>query len=308
MPNLQPPVTHVELALAYRERILEHVPEGSAFEPLMALYLTDGTSADEVRRAAAAEHILAFKLYPAGATTNSSAGVHGIEALYPVFEIMERENIVLSIHGEVTDHDCDIFDRERVFIDRHLTEIVNRFPSLRVVLEHITTADAVEFVRASRAHVAATITAHHLVLNRNDMLVGGIRPHHYCLPVPKRERHRGSLVEAAGSGEPRFFFGSDSAPHGRERKEAACGCAGVYTAHALIETCATAFAHHGALDRLGDFCSGFGADFYGLPRNTETVLLTEELWTVPDDYPFEDDRLVPFKAGQEMAWRVREQQ
>ncbi|MBI1195681.1 MAG: dihydroorotase [Gammaproteobacteria bacterium] len=306
MPNLQPPVTRVELALAYRDRILRHVPDGSAFTPLMTLYLTDDTPADEVRRAADSEHVMAFKLYPAGATTNSAAGIHGIEALYPIFEVMEREGVVLSIHGEVTDRDCDIFDRERVFIDRHLEEIVKRFPSLRVVLEHITTADAVEFVRAASHHVAATITAHHLVLNRNDMLVGGIRPHHYCLPVPKRERHREALVEAACSGEPRFFFGSDSAPHGRSRKEAACGCAGVYTAHALVEICATAFAHRGALKRLNDFCSGFGADFYGLPRTTETVTLVEEPWTVPEDFPFTGDRLVPFHAGQEMAWRVHD--
>lgn len=306
MPNLQPPVTRVEQALAYRDRILQHVPSDSAFAPLMTLYLTDDTAADEVRRAAASEHIMAFKLYPAGATTNSAAGIRGIEALYPIFETMEREGVVLSIHGEVTDRDCDIFDRERVFIDRHLTEIVKQFPGLRVVLEHITTADAVEFVRAASRHVAATITAHHLVLNRNDMLVGGIRPHHYCLPVPKRERHREALVEAACSGEPSFFFGSDSAPHGRSRKEAACGCAGVYTAHALIEICATAFAHRGALERLNDFCAGFGADFYDQPRNTETVTLVEEPWTVPVDYPFNEEVLVPFYAGREMAWRVRD--
>ena len=305
MPNLHPPVTHVELALAYRERIIAHVPEGSPFKPLMTLYLTDDTTTDEVRRAAACEHIMAFKLYPAGATTNSSAGIRGIEALYPIFEIMEQEDVVLSIHGEVTDSDCDIFDRERVFIERHLAAIIKRFPRLRVVLEHITTADAAEFIRTASPRVAATITAHHLLLNRNDMLAGGIRPHNYCLPVPKRERHRAALMEAACSGDPHFFFGSDSAPHARHRKEAACGCAGVYTAHALSEACAEAFDHCDTLDRLGDFCGGFGADFYGLPRHTETITLREDSWTIPADYTFEDDRLVPFRAGREMTWCVQ---
>jgi len=305
MPNLQRPVTHVDLALAYRERIVAQIPEGSTFTPFMTLYLTDGTSPDEVRRAAACEHILAFKLYPAGATTHSSAGIRGIEALYPVFEVMEREDVVLCIHGEVTDPDSDIFDRERIFIERHLSSIIERFPRLRVVLEHITTADAAEFIRASSPKVAATITAHHLLLNRNDMLVGGIRPHNYCLPVPKRERHRAALVAAACSGDPHYFFGSDSAPHARHRKEAACGCAGVYTAHALVEACAEAFDHRGALDCLGDFCGGFGADFYGLPRHTETITLREEKWAVPADYPFEDDRLIPFMAEREMTWRAQ---
>ncbi len=304
MPNLVPPVTSTAQAEAYRQRILKHVPAGYAFEPLPALYLTDSTTKAEIARAAASGFIPAAKLYPAGATTHSSAGVTDLEGLYPVLEAMAERHMLLLIHGEVTDESVDIFDREAVFIERHLAPLVRRLPGLRIVLEHITTAEAVDFVADAPPTVAATITPHHLLLNRNALLAGGIRPHHYCLPVLKRERHRQALLRAATSGNPRFFAGTDSAPHERQRKETACGCAGIYSAHAAIELYAEAFAAAGALERLEAFCSFHGADFYGLPRNEETITLMKQAWQVPESYPFAEGGLVPLRAGEEIAWRV----
>ena len=285
MPNLKPPVTTVAQALSYREEILQAVPAGLNFTPLMTLYLTGSTSADEIRKAAESTYVHAFKLYPAGATTNSDAGVADIEAVYPLFEAMEKYDLPLLIHGEVTDENCDIFDRERVFIDTALSAIVQHFPALRVVVEHVTTAEAVQFVQSSGAHIAATITPQHLLYNRNALLAGGIRPHHYCLPILKRERHRQALVKAATSGNPKFFLGTDSAPHLTALKEAACGCAGCYSAHAALELYAEVFENAGKLDKLEGFASFFGPDFYHLPRNTGTVTLvkmalasTSSLW------------------------------
>jgi dihydroorotase len=305
MPNLTPPVTTVAAAAAYRERILDAM-DGleRRFEPLMTLYLTDTTSADEIRRAADSDFVHAVKLYPAGATTNSDAGVAELEGLYPTLEAMQEVDLPLLIHGEVTDHAVDIFDREKVFIDRHLAPIVARFPGLRVVLEHITTADAVDFVSTAPGNVAATITAHHLLLNRNDMLVGGIRPHYYCLPVLKRNTHQAALLRAATSGSPRFFLGTDSAPHATGRKETACGCAGCYTAHAALELYAEAFEAAGALDRLEAFASHFGADFYRLPRNRDRIILRKTSWTVPTRLPIADTHMTPLRAGEAVAWQV----
>jgi dihydroorotase len=305
MPNLTPPVTTVAAASAYRERILAAMADlPRRFEPLMTLYLTDATDAGEIRRAADSDFVHAVKLYPAGATTNSEAGVAELEALYPTLEAMQDADLPLLIHGEVTDHSVDIFDREKVFIDRHLAPIVQRFPGLRVVLEHITTADAVDFVSSAPGNVAATITAHHLLLNRNDMLVGGIRPHYYCLPVLKRNTHREALLRAATSGSPRFFLGTDSAPHATGRKETACGCAGCYTAHAALELYAEAFEAAGALDRLEGFASHFGADFYRLPRNTDRITLRKSPWTVPAQLPLADTQLTPLRAGEAVQWQV----
>jgi dihydroorotase len=274
------------------------------FEPLMTLYLTDATDAGEIRRAADSDFVHAVKLYPAGATTNSEAGVAELDALYPTLQAMQDADLPLLIHGEVTDHSVDIFDREKVFIDRHLAPIVQRFPGLRVVLEHITTADAVDFVSSAPGNVAATITAHHLLLNRNDMLVGGIRPHYYCLPVLKRNTHQEALLRAATSGSPRFFLGTDSAPHATGRKETACGCAGCYTAHAALELYAEAFDAAGALDRLEGFASHFGADFYRLPRNTDRITLRKAAWTVPTQLPLADTHLTPLRAGESVQWQV----
>lgn len=305
MPNLTPPVTTVADALAYRERItaaMEGLPH--QFDPLMTLYLTDQTDAAEIERAAANESVYAVKLYPAGATTNSDAGVTELEALYPVLATMEKADLPLLIHGEVTDHAIDIFDREKVFIDRHLIPITKRFPALRVVLEHITTADAVQFVEAARDNVAATITAHHLLYNRNDMLAGGIRPHYYCLPILKRNSHQEALLSAATSGNPRFFLGTDSAPHNTASKENSCGCAGIYTAHAALELYAEVFEELGALDRLEAFASHFGPDFYRLPRNNDTVSLRKERWTVPGQLQLGGDTLTPLRATQDLSWRV----
>ena len=305
MPNLTPPVTTVAAASAYRERILAAMADlPRRFEPLMTLYLTDATDAGEIRRAADSDFLHAVKLYPAGATTNSEAGVAELEALYPTLEAMQDADLPLLIHGEVTDHSVDIFDREKVFIDRHLAPIVQRFPGLRVVLEHITTADAVDFVSSAPGNVAATITAHHLLLNRNDMLVGGIRPHYYCLPVLKRNTHQEALLRAATSGSPRFFLGTDSAPHATGRKETACGCAGCYTAHAALELYAEAFDAAGALDRLEGFASHFGADFYRLPRNTDRITLRKAAWTVPTQLPLADTHLTPLRAGEAVQWQV----
>jgi dihydroorotase len=304
MPNLKPPVTTVADALAYRGRILAALPEASRFEPLMTLYLTDRTTVDEVARAAESDHVYAFKLYPAGATTNSDAGVNELEALYPVLAAMERHDVPLLVHGEVTDADVDIFDREAVFINRHLAPLVERFPALRVVLEHITTREGAEFVRDSREGVAATITAHHLLHNRNAMLAGGIRPHFYCLPILKREPHRQALLTAATSGNPKFFLGTDSAPHARQQKESACGCAGCYTAPTAMALYATAFEAASALPTLEGFASFHGADFYGLPRNTHTIRLIRKPWQVPESLPFGEDELIPWLAGDTLSWSL----
>lgn len=305
MPNLTPPVTTVAAAEAYRERILAAMAGlPRQFEPLLTLYLTDSTDAAEIQRAAACEFVHAVKLYPAGATTNSDAGVAQLEGLYPTLEAMQAADLPLLVHGEVTDADIDIFDREKVFIERHLAPIVQRFPELRVVLEHITTADAVDFVSTSPPNVAATITAHHLLLNRNDMLVGGIRPHLYCLPVLKRAAHQQALIRAACSGSPKFFLGTDSAPHGTARKETACGCAGCYTAHAAIELYAEAFEAEAALPLLEGFASHFGPDFYRLPRNTDRITLRKESWQVPASRPLGDTALTPLRAGETVRWRV----
>lgn len=305
MPNLTPPARTVADAAAYRDRIkaaMSGLPR--QFEPLMTLYLTDQTDPAEIELAAASKHVHAVKLYPAGATTNSDAGVAHLESLFPVLAAMEECDLPLLVHGEVTDHDIDIFDREKVFIDRHLRPIAERFPGLRIVLEHITTRDAVQFVREAPDNVAATITAHHLLLNRNDMLVGGIRPHYYCLPILKRRLHQNELLEAATSGSPKFFLGTDSAPHTTATKEASCGCAGVYTAHAALELYAEAFESVDALDRLEGFASHLGPDFYRLPRNTDTVTLRREAWEVPATLPLGSSHLTPLRAGETVAWRV----
>ena len=302
MPNLTPPVLSVADALSYRERILAHVPEGGQFEPLMVLYLTDATSPEMVAEAAESPHVQGIKLYPAGATTNSDAGVTGIEALYPVFEAMERHDLPLLIHGEVTDHHVDIFDREKAFIDLELTSIVSAFPALRIVFEHITTADAVQFVEASSEYVAATVTAHHLLYNRNDMLVGGVRPHLFCLPVLKRDQHQLALRQAVTSGHPRFFLGTDSAPHIRGKKESSCGCAGCYTAHAALELYAEVFDEENALDRLEAFASLNGPDFYRLPRNSSSITLTKDTRPIPAAFRLGDSEVVPIRAGDSVGW------
>lgn len=305
MPNLRPPVVTVEDARAYRARILEAVPAGSSFEPLMTLYLTDNTAPEEIDRARASGFVHAVKLYPAGATTNSDAGVTAIDKVYPVLERMEALGVVLCVHGEVTDPAVDVFDREQAFIDRVLIPIARRFPGLRTVFEHITTAEAAQYVLAAGPQVGATITAHHLLMNRNAIFAGGIRPHHYCLPVLKRETHRLALVAAATSGNPKFFLGTDSAPHARSTKEAACGCAGCYTAHAGIELYAEAFEAAGALDKLEGFASLAGPAFYGMPPNAERITLVKDAWPVPAalDY-LGGDPLVPLRAGETVAWRL----
>ncbi|MCP5130368.1 MAG: dihydroorotase [Pseudomonadales bacterium] len=307
MPNLSPPVTTVAEAAAYRDRILAAMaPLSHQFEPLMTLYLTDSTDAQQIRLAAESAFVHAVKLYPAGATTNSAAGVAHLEGLYGTLAAMEKADLPLLVHGEVTDHDIDIFDREKVFIDRHLAPIAEHFPGLRIVFEHITTGDAVDFVRESRSGVAATITAHHLLFNRNDMLVGGIRPHYFCLPILKRNVHQLALREAATSGDPRFFLGTDSAPHSTGNKENHCGCAGVYTAHAAIEFYAQVFEQLGALAKLEGFASHFGPDFYRLPRNTDTITLRREDWRVAAQLPLGRESLTPLGAGELLTWRVSE--
>ena len=304
MPNLSPPVTTTAAALAYRDRILAAVPPGASFEPLMTLYLTDETGAEEIRRAAASGRVLGVKLYPAGATTNSAHGVTDLERCAPALDAMQERGLALMVHGEVTDADVDVFDREREFVERTLASLVERFPGLKVVLEHVTTADGVGFVRGARDGVAATITAHHLLLNRNALFEGGLRPHHYCLPVLKRERHRAALVDAATSGDKRFFLGTDSAPHPRHAKESACGCAGMYTAHAGIELYAEAFDRAGALRKLEAFASRNGPAFYGLAPNRATITLRRESWPVPAEMPMGGDVLVPFRGGGRVAWRL----
>ncbi|MDH5287954.1 MAG: dihydroorotase [Betaproteobacteria bacterium] len=304
MPNLKPPVTTVAAAAAYRDRIRAALPAGSRFEPLMTLYLTDDTGADEIARARASGFVHAVKYYPAGATTNSAAGVTAIERAYPALAAMEREGVVLCVHGEVTDADVDVFDRERAFVDTLLARIVRDFPALRVVLEHVTTREAVDFVGAAGANVAATITPQHLLWSRNAMLAGGVRPHLYCLPVLKRETHRRALVAAATSGNPKFFLGTDSAPHARNAKEHACGCAGCYSAPVALPLYAEAFEDAGALDRLEGFASFFGADFYRLPRNRDTVTLERAEVEVPGELPFGAGAIVPLRAGERVRWRV----
>jgi dihydroorotase len=304
MPNLRPPVITTAMAAEYRDRILAALLAGAAFDPLMTLYLTDNTSAEEVATAKASGFVHGVKLYPAGATTNSDSGVTSLLKCNAALAAMEKHGMPLLVHAEVTDADVDVFDREKVFIDRHMIPLTRDFPGLKIVFEHITTRDAAQFVAESGAHVGATITAHHLLMNRNAMFAGGIRPHHYCLPVLKREEHRQALIAAAISGNPKFFLGTDSAPHARSAKEAACGCAGMYTAHAAIELYAEAFEQAGALDKLEGFASFHGADFYGLPRNTEKLTLVRESWTVPDSLPFGDDVLVPLRAGHAVAWRL----
>lgn len=305
MPNLVPPVTTVAQAEAYRERILAQVPAGVAFEPLMVLYLTDQTPASEIAAAAASPYVHACKLYPAGATTNSSNGVRELSGLYPVLEAMEKHDVPLLVHGEVTEPSVDIFDREKLFIDQHLNPIVNRFTGLRVVFEHITTADAVAFVEATPANVGATLTPQHIMYNRNDMLVGGIRPHLYCLPILKANIDQQALQRAATSGNPKFFLGTDSAPHARHTKETACGCAGCYSAPVAIELYAAIFEQLGALDKLEAFASHFGADFYRLPRNTSRIRLERSESVVPERLPYiGDDGIVPLTAGKTLNWRL----
>ena len=301
MPNLKPPVRTVAEAAAYRDRILAALPAGMAFEPLMTLYLTDNTSPEEILKAKASGFVHAVKYYPAGATTNSDSGVTDIRRVDAALEAMQEAGLPLLLHGEVTDPSVDVFDREAVFIERILSPLMQRLPKLRVVLEHITTRQAAEFVATAPANVGATITAHHLLYNRNAMFQGGIRPHYYCLPVLKRETHREALVAAAISGNPKFFLGTDSAPHATPTKEAACGCAGIYTAHAAIELYAEAFETAGALDRLEGFASHFGPDFYGLPRNTDTITLVKEHREVPVSHPA---GVTPLRAGEPLTWHL----
>ncbi len=307
MPNLNPPITTVQQALAYRTRILDALPEGLAFDPLMTLYLTDSTSAREIELASQSTHIIGCKLYPAGATTHSNFGISDLEKIQRTLEAMERYNVPLLVHGEVTDPLVDIFDREKAFIDRHLVSIIECFPNLRVVLEHATTKEAVEFVREMPSQVAATLTPQHLLVNRNAIFAGGLNPHNYCLPVLKREHHRAALIEAATSGNPKFFLGTDSAPHVKSKKENASGCAGCYTAHAAMELYAQVFDSAGALDKLDNFSSVFGAKFYGLPKNSGTIILDRSDWTLPDSYRLGRESIVPFKAGETLSWKVSEQ-
>ncbi len=304
MPNLRPPVTSTAQALEYRSRILAALPAGSKFEPLMTLYLTDKTSAEEIRKAKQSNIVHAVKLYPAGATTNSDAGVTDLLKTYSVLEEMQRCGMPLLVHGEVTNADIDIFDREAIFIERVLQPLLQDLPKLRVVFEHITTKNAAQFVENSEDNVTATITAHHLLYNRNAMLVGGMRPHYYCLPVLKRELHREALIKAATSGNKKFFLGTDSAPHAQHTKENACGCAGCYTAHAAIELYAEAFEEVGELDKLEGFASFYGADFYGLSRNKETIILRKEEWQVPPSQCFGEHKLVPLRAGENIRWKL----
>ncbi len=304
MPNLVPPVQTAEQAMAYKARIQAEVPEGEHFEPLMVLYLTDNTSEATIAEAVQAG-VVACKLYPAGATTNSDSGVTSIEKLKPTLAAMEKHDMLLLVHGEVTDADVDIFDREAVFIDQRLRPIVQEFPNLRVVLEHITTEDAVKFVSECGPKVAATITAHHLLFNRNHMLVGGIRPHYFCLPILKRDKHQRALIEAATSGSSKFFLGTDSAPHVRSKKESSCGCAGSYTAYAPLALYAEVFEDAGALDKLEGFASHFGPDFYGLPRNQREVVLEKQSWQMPKAFDYCGESLIPIKAGETMRWSVK---
>lgn len=304
MPNLRPPVTTTAQAQSYRERIMAAIPAGMQFEPLMTLYLTDNTRAEEIRRAQHSGFVHAVKYYPAGATTNSDAGVTNMRKAYPALEEMQRCGVPLLVHGEVTDPSVDVFDREAVFIERVLQPLLKDLPKLRVVFEHITTAEAVQYVQSAPTSVAATLTVHHLLYNRNAMFAGGMRPHYYCLPVLKREKHRAALVKAAISGSPKFFLGTDSAPHSQHTKENGCGCAGIYSAHTAMELYAEAFEQAGALDKLEGFASFYGADFYGLTRNTATITLRREDTLVPASLDFAEHRLIPLRAGEVVKWKM----
>ena len=305
MPNLSPPIKSVHQAQAYRKKIIEALPMSSNFNPLMVIYLTDNTSPKDIVEAGAASEVYAAKLYPAGSTTNSDSGVTSVDNIYPALEAMQNEEIPLLVHGEVVDPEVDIFDRESVFIETILDKVVKDFPDLKIVLEHITTKDAVDYVLECKKNVAATITPHHLLANRNHMLAGEIKPHYYCLPVLKRQNpDQKALLKAAISGNPKFFLGTDSAPHGREKKEAACGCAGIFSAHAAIELYAEAFDRQGAIESLEGFASLFGPDFYGLPHNQEKITLEKSPWRVPDYYEFAGSKLIPFFAGADLSWRL----
>jgi dihydroorotase len=306
MPNLKPPVITAALALAYRERILARLPSGLRFEPLMSLYLTDNTSAEEIAKAVQTGLIKAVKYYPAGATTHSDAGVTDLSRCHRALEAMQNLGLPLLVHGEVTDANVDIFDRERMFIDGQLKSLISNFPELKIVFEHITTREAVQFVSDASPRIAATITAHHLLLNRNALFSGGLRPHNYCLPILKKEPHRLALIHAATHGNVKFFLGTDSAPHTRDTKQSDCGCAGCYTAYAGIELYAEAFDAVNALDKLEGFASHFGPDFYGLPRNEDTITLELKAWTVPLELPFGEDQLTPFLAGSSLRWRLKD--
>ena len=304
MPNLSPPITHTAQAQQYQKKIIAAAEAYPHFSPLMTLYLTNSTTLQEIQTAYDSGIIHAFKLYPAGATTNSDAGVTDIEKIYPLLEKMQQLGLPLLVHGEVTEQSIDIFDREKQFIEQGLTPICQQFPQLKIVFEHITTAQAVDFVLEQSNNIAATITAHHLLMNRNDMLVGGIKPHHYCLPVLKRESHRQALIKAACSGNSKFFMGSDSAPHSQKNKESACGCAGMFTAFAAIELYAEAFDKADALDKLEQFSSINGPLFYGLKQNSDKITLQKESWTVPDSYPFAGEIIIPLRAGEEIHWKL----
>lgn len=304
MPNLNPPITTVEQAQDYRNEILNALPKQSSFEPLMTLYLTNSTSIDQISKAAKSTFIHAFKLYPAGVTTNSNAGVAHIDKIYSLLEAMNKHDVPLLIHGEITDSAIDIFDREAVFIERYLIDIVHNFPTLRIIFEHITTKEAVAFVEQASPNLAATITPQHLMFNRNKIFVGGIKPHYYCAPIIKREQHRQALIKAATSGCPKFFLGTDSAPHPQNLKESSCGCAGCYSAHAAIELYATCFATANSLDKLEGFASFFGADFYRLPRNTEQITLEKSAWGIPDFYNCGRVKIIPLLAGEACQWRL----
>ena len=304
MPNLTPPVTTTKLASNYYQEIMQALDPQSKFKPLMTLYLTNNTSALEIQRAVDSGLVYAVKLYPAGATTNSDAGVTDIKQCYPALEKMQELGLPLLVHGEVTASEIDIFDREKQFIDQRMTGIVKDFPELKVVFEHITTQEAADFVRESSDYIAATITAHHLLMNRNDLLAGGIKPHHYCLPLLKRESHRQALIAAAVSGNKKFFMGTDSAPHARGKKESSCGCAGMFTAFAAIELYAEAFDNANALNQLEHFCSLHGPQFYGLPLNSDKITLKKDAWTVPESYPYGEEVVVPLRAGQNIYWKL----
>jgi dihydroorotase len=306
MPNLKPPITTTAQAKAYRQRVLDALPQGSRFEPLMTLYLTQATDPAEINRAKESGFVHGVKLYPAGATTHSDAGVSDLKQAYGVLERMEELDVPFLVHGETPGPEIDVFDREAHFIDHTLTPALKRFPRLRVVFEHVTSARGVEFVKSAPGRIGATLTPQHLLHNRNAIFTGGIRPHYYCLPILKRESDRRALIEAAVSGSPRFFLGTDSAPHERATKEHSCGCAGMFTAHAGIELYAEVFEAAGALDKLEGFASHFGADFYGLPRHEDTITLTREPWSPPESYPFGQGTLVPYRAGERIAWRLRD--
>lgn len=304
MPNLKPPVTTTAMASAYRDRILAALPDGMTFEPLMVLYLTDNTQPDEIRKAVESGFVHGVKLYPAGATTNSDAGVTDLQRCMPALEMMQKLGLPLLLHGEVTDAEIDVFDREAVFIDRILQPLRKQLPQLKIVFEHITTQEAAHYVRDAEGPIAATITAHHLLYNRNAIFKGGVRPHYYCLPILKREKHRHALMQAASSGNPRFFLGTDSAPHAKGLKEHACGCAGCYTALHAMELYAQAFEEAGALDKLEAFASFYGADFYGLPHNKDHITLQKQNWIVPEELVMQSATIVPLDAGTTLAWKM----